>query len=480
VVHRWSMIAVIVSCLLSLVAPALVGAQATERTFPETGFSVRGPFLRYWEANGGLAQQGYPISNELTENGLTVQYFERARFEYHPGNAPEYQVLLGLIGRDFYQQRYPVGIFTPPTAPAAALPGGNWRLFPQTGKSVPPIFLSAWERFGGLAQQGYPVSEVFREGPYYVQYFERARFEYHPEFAGTSNEVLLGLLGKLAHGQRYGTPRAAVATTTSISILADLIKNVGGERVSVTPLVPAGEEPHEFEPAPQDAVAVAGSSVFFANGLNLEEWLEDLIRNAASPNLRVVTLSQGLPVLGRDSQNPEYAQGNPHLWLDVTNAMAYVMTIRDTLTEIDPANGPTYDGNAARYLGLLDRLDTAVAAQMASIPPPNRKLVTFHDAWPYFAARYGLKNLPVLQANPEAEPSAQEYAELVEMIRREQPRAIFGEAGFNPKLVSQLARDTGVRFVDGLHGDTLAESGLASTYVGMMQFDISLIANSLR
>jgi zinc/manganese transport system substrate-binding protein/manganese/iron transport system substrate-binding protein len=193
-----------------------------------------------------------------------------------------------------------------------------------------------------------------------------------------------------------------------------------------------------------------------------------------------VTLSARLPVLGAGGPNPEFADGNPHLWLDVSLAMAYVMVIRDTLGELDPANSPTYDANAAKYLALLQSLDFAVFTEIQKIPEANRKMVTFHDAWPYFTARYGMRNFPVHQADPEAEISALEYAELVDLIRRENVRVLFGEAGFNPKVLQQLARDTGVTFVDGLYGDTLAPSGPASTYVGMMQHDVSLMVDSLR
>jgi ABC-type Zn uptake system ZnuABC Zn-binding protein ZnuA len=470
---RWRVLAVLALALV-VTGPPPAAAQAGERTFPETGFTVRGPFLRYWEDNGGLAQQGLPISAELAEDGRPVQYFERARFELHGD-----RVLLGLLGRDIYRQRYPAAVFTPTPIPPAGWPGGIGRTFAETGQAAPATFLKAWERFGGLAQQGYPVSAVFREGPYLVQYFERARFEHHPEYAGTDHEVLLGLLGKVAYGRAYAAPRPP-SVTTSLSIFADLIKNVGGDRVPVTSLLGPDTDPHDYAATPQDAVAVARSRVFFANGLNLEEWLDDVVTNAAGPDLRVVTLSDRLPVLGAGGTNPEFAAGNPHLWLDVSLAMAYVMVIRDTLDELDPANSPTYDANAARYLALLQNLDFAVYSEIRKVPEANRKMVTFHDAWPYFTARYGLTNFPVHQADPEGELSAQEYAELVDLIRRENVKVLFGEAGFNPKILQQLAADTGVRFVDGLYGDTLAPGGPAATYVGMMQHDVSLLVDALR
>jgi glucose/arabinose dehydrogenase len=177
---------------------------AADQCFPATGRCVGGLFYQYWQANGGLAQQGYPISDELDEvsptDGKTyrTQYFERARFELHPENAgTPYEVLLGLLGREQYQAKYPGG----------RPPGGAGDVcFAATGRCVRGIFYQYWQANGGLAQQGYPLSDEFDEvsptngRSYRVQYFERARFEYHPENAGTAYEVLLGLLGREQRG----------------------------------------------------------------------------------------------------------------------------------------------------------------------------------------------------------------------------------------------------------------------------------------
>jgi len=175
----------------------------TSRTFPATHYTVRGTFLDYWTSHGGLAQQGYPISNVYGEpsgtDGMsyTVQYFERAVFEYHPENRPPYDVLLSLLGVAAYQHRYPSG--APQQQPATE----NARVFPETGHTLGGRFRRYWDRHGGLAQQGYPLSDEFTEvsaldgKPYTVQYFQRAVFEYHPENAGTPYEILLQQVGTL-------------------------------------------------------------------------------------------------------------------------------------------------------------------------------------------------------------------------------------------------------------------------------------------
>src|SRR3954454_11209856 len=198
-----------------LLAPGAQSAQAQQpscRTFPETRKTVSGKFLTYWDAHGGLAQAGFPISGELKEvsevNGkeYTVQYFERAVFELHPENAAPYDVLLSLLGSSFYKQRYPKGApeLPPPANPVAG------RTFPQTGKEIYGVFLDYWNAHGGLAQQGYPISNQFREKSaidgkeYTVQYFERAVFELHPENAAPFN-VLLTPLGTLQYQRKHGS-----------------------------------------------------------------------------------------------------------------------------------------------------------------------------------------------------------------------------------------------------------------------------------
>jgi hypothetical protein len=174
--------------------PAEAQADPESIYFPQTKHNLSGDFLAYWQTHGGLPIFGYPLSEPFTERGYTVQYFERNRFEYHPENQPPYNVLLGRLGADLVAGR----VF-PTAAPFQS--GPSHRYFPETGHSLSNAFLGYWDRNGGLAQFGYPLSEELREvsptdgKEYTVQYFERARFEYHPEYKGSKAEVLLGLLG---------------------------------------------------------------------------------------------------------------------------------------------------------------------------------------------------------------------------------------------------------------------------------------------
>jgi len=205
---------VVLALALALAASALplvdVRAQGNSRTFPETGKTIGGAFLQYWTSHGGLAQQGFPIAEQIQETSdtdgkiYTVQYMERAVFEHHPENQPPYDVLLALLGVFRYQQKYPQG--APGQAPNNE---PNARTFPETGKRLGGLFRTYWESHGGLAQQGYPISDEFEEvseldgRTYKVQYFERAVFEYHPENQPPYN-VLLSQLGTFRQRAKYG------------------------------------------------------------------------------------------------------------------------------------------------------------------------------------------------------------------------------------------------------------------------------------
>ncbi len=208
----WAGLFLLAVLVLGAAVPGATGAQGSAHTFPETGHTVRGLFWQYWQAHGGLAQQGYPISEEFTEVSpldgklYTVQYFERAVFELHSENPPPFNVLLSQLGTFRYHQKY-----GPAGAPGQHEDPDRPRTFPETGHSIGGAFRTYWETHGGLAQQGYPISEEFTEvsdldgRPYTVQYFERAVFEYHPENAGTPFAVLLSQLGTFRYQAKYGS-----------------------------------------------------------------------------------------------------------------------------------------------------------------------------------------------------------------------------------------------------------------------------------
>jgi manganese/iron transport system substrate-binding protein len=272
---------------------------------------------------------------------------------------------------------------------------------------------------------------------------------------------------------------APLKVVTTISPLADLIKNVGGDRVQVTSLVPVGAGPEDYDPTPADAATVAAARVYFANGLGLEAYLENLIQSSGNTGLQVVALSDGLPTLTGFSQGTEDG-GNPHLWLSVRNGLAYVDVIQQTLSLVDPDNAPTYQTNAAQYSAQLAELDRYIEQQIQTLPVAQRVLVTTHDAYPYFADRYGMRHLAVISANPDSDPTAQEYAALIRTVKDNNVKAVFGEAGFSDRFIAQLATDTGAKYVASLYTDTLSKDPPGNSYLGMLRYDADQIVAALK
>jgi ABC-type Zn uptake system ZnuABC Zn-binding protein ZnuA len=273
--------------------------------------------------------------------------------------------------------------------------------------------------------------------------------------------------------------RASVLATTTL--IADLAAGVAGADASVEAIAPAGASIEDFAPKPEDARKVARATVILVNGLALDRWVGPLLRNASS-DARIVTLSDDLPRLGvGESDNADInANGNPHYWFDVTYAKTYVERIRDVLVSADPAHRDGYASRATTYLAELDRLDSEIKTKIAQIPPARRKLVTSHDAFPYFAKAYGLTVIGFTQPEEGKEPSPAELAQLVEKVKKEQVPAIFSEAQVSARLAETLAREAGVRaVVTDLPTDSLGEPP-ADSYVGTMRVIVDKIVQALR
>lgn len=274
-------------------------------------------------------------------------------------------------------------------------------------------------------------------------------------------------------------PIRAVATT---SVFADFVAQVGGERVEVYALVPAGADPHTFEPTPKEARQLATADLLFMNGLGYEAWLAKFLQSAGGPGLRIVTLSEGLVPLPGATFTPDDGHGHgpggdPHFWLDVRYAMHYVRRIEEALTGADPEGADYYRARAAAYIAELEALDRWFAEQIAQIPPENRVVLTYHSAFAYMAARYGLTLHGVVVQNPDREPSSRELAALIQDVRRLGIKAIFAEPQINPRFAQTLAAETGIR-VATLYSDALSDA--VPTYVDMMRHNAHALVEALR
>jgi ABC-type Zn uptake system ZnuABC Zn-binding protein ZnuA len=270
-----------------------------------------------------------------------------------------------------------------------------------------------------------------------------------------------------------GSPVLKVVTTTTV--FADIVSNVGGTRTGVTSIIPAGVGPEDYEPKPSDSRLLDGADLVVRNGVGLDDFLDKLLASASGSTTAQLRLGDGIPTITVDGE------ANPHFWLDPSLVVRYYLpAIAAKLSELDPAGAATYAANAKAYGESLTALDAELMAEVQAIPAANRKLVTFHDAFPYFAKHFGFELVGVILANPGQEPSAGELAALVETVKRAGVKAVFSEAQFNPALARTLAQEAGVtRVVTTLYNDALGPPP-ADTYVGMMRYNMQQIVEALR
>lgn len=277
-----------------------------------------------------------------------------------------------------------------------------------------------------------------------------------------------------------------VATTT---VLADLVGQVGGEDVVVTSLVPKGGEVHTFDPTPSDLRAVGDADVIVMNGLGLDDWLGGVVADSGTtaPIVELAADLEGVDYLeggheGEDEHDGEDGHEgealNPHLWLDVANAMRYVERIVETLADADPGQADAYRTRGDAYLGRLAELDDWARQQIGTIPEEDRVVVSFHEAFPYFARAYGLEIVGTIVDAPGQDPSAGEIAALVDAIRTSGAKAVFGEAQFSPELVETIATEAGVAVESDLYNDSLGDPPV-DTYEGLIRWDVDRVVAAL-
>ena len=272
-----------------------------------------------------------------------------------------------------------------------------------------------------------------------------------------------------------------VATTT---VFADLVRQAGGAAVRVTSLVPAGGDPHTFAPTPADVRSLAGADLVVMNGLGVDDWLKPLLAEAKRPLSALVELGPDQPgvtyLAGGGSTAPaDTGTVNPHLWLNVAYAELYVKRIVAALEAAAPTKRAALQASGDAYLARLAALDAAIRAQIATLPVANRKLVSYHDAFPYFAAAYGLTIVGTVVASPGQDPSAGQVVALIDAIRASGVKAIFSEAQFNPKVEQQLAAEAGVTVVSNLYNDALGPPPL-DTYEAIMRWNADRVVEALR
>jgi len=284
------------------------------------------------------------------------------------------------------------------------------------------------------------------------------------------------------------TSHEPVRVVASFSILADIVRQIGADRVAVTSLVPPDADAHVYQPTPADSKALAGAALVVLNGLGFEGWADRLVK-ASGYKRPVVIATKGLKTLaaadhdGAGNQDHKHGHdhdSDPHAWQDVTNVKTYVANIRDALIAADPAGASAYRARAEAYLADLAQLDGSIRSAYAAIPEARRTIITHHDAFGYYGKAYGIKFIAPQGVTGDSEPSARDVAALIRQIRKEKAKAVFVENINSGRLIEQIVRDTGVAIGGKLYSDALsAAGGPASTYIDMMRHNTRLMSDAL-
>ena len=285
------------------------------------------------------------------------------------------------------------------------------------------------------------------------------------------------------------SPATDSAILTSTTFLADITRNVAGDRLTVESLLPVGADPHAYQPTPQDAAKVADSRLLIVNGMEYEHFIETLLENAGGERM-VVTASEGLEARHMEEHAGEaeagsghaHEAGDPHMWLDPNLVVTYAENIRDGLIQFDPEGEAVYRSNAEAYIAELKNLDAWIVEQVAQVPQGRHLLVTNHEALGYFAERYGftIAGTVIESFSSGASPSAGQMADLIAQIQSSGAPAIFLDASDNESLARQIAAETGVDVVIDLHLESLTDGAPAATYIEMMKHNVTLIVNALK
>ena len=266
----------------------------------------------------------------------------------------------------------------------------------------------------------------------------------------------------------------------SFSIIGDLVRNVGGDRIELVTLVGPDGDAHVYSPTPADGQRIAEAAVVFLNGLGFEGWMNRLVRASGTRATLVETANGTSAVAEARGRGPGRAAVDPHAWQNVTNARIYVAHIRDGLIAADPAGKAIYAARTDAYLARLDALESEVKAAIARIPADRRRIITSHDAFAHFETAYGLDFVAPQGVSTEAEASAGDVARIIRQIRKERIGAVFFENISDPRLIERIAQETGARIGERLYSDALSgPNGPAATYIDMMRHNIRALSTAL-
>ena len=265
-----------------------------------------------------------------------------------------------------------------------------------------------------------------------------------------------------------------ISVVASFSIIGDLVQQVGGDHVSITMIVGPEEDAHVYQPSPADARKITQAEIIFINGLGFEGWLSRLI-NATKSKGTVLDLSS--KIKARQTQG----EIDPHVWQDVNNVKIYIQEICQALIAIDPNNGADYQKNSQLYIEKLSKLDNEIVESLTNIPLDDRRVVSTHDAFGYFSARYGVAFLAPQGVSTEAEASARDIARIIDAAKAQKVKAVFLENIADPRLARRISAETNARLGGTLYSDSLTGAkGDGATYLEMMRHNVKEIVRALK
>jgi len=296
---------------------------------------------------------------------------------------------------------------------------------------------------------------------------------------------LISACGKKEQEPKSAPEARKINVVTTVAPITSIVENIAGDKVRVTGIIPEGINSHTFEPVPTDIKIVAAADLLILNGLELE--IPTLKLAKANMKQSALILLLGDKTLTEkdyiyDFSFPKsHGHPNPHLWLNPQHVIRYAVLVRDELVRIDPDNKSGYEQNAAAYLQRLETLDQAIEQAVQTIPENNRRLLTYHDSWPYFARRYGFEIIGAVQPSDFSDPSPREVKRLIDQIRNEKVPAVFGSEVFPSPVLEQIAREGKTRYIDKLRDDALpGKPGEPQhSYIGMMIENLTIMFEAL-
>ena len=298
----------------------------------------------------------------------------------------------------------------------------------------------------------------------------------------SARRIALAALALIAMLQAVpASAQEKIKAIASFSILNDFVKNVGGDRVEVTSLVPPNGDAHVYAPSPADAKKLADAKIVFTNGLGFEGWIPRLVK-ASGTKAAVIVATKGIKPRKMEEEGHDHghAEADPHAWQSVPNAKIYVANIRDALVAADPAGKAMYEANAAAYLSKLDALNADVKGQIERIPADRRRIITTHDAFGYFKGAYGIDFIAPQGVSTESEASAKDVAKIIAQIKKQKIPAVFLENVSDPRLLERIAKESGAKVGGTVYSDALTdEKGPAPTYIDMMKHNIRAFSAAL-